>query len=142
MKVCGSCKTKKSLKDFYKKGDGWQSMCIDCTKKYHHSHFVDNRASYYASRDRSQQKIRDWIIQYKQSHPCVDCKGYFHPAAMHFHHLDPATKVDGIASLSRYSLRRVKDEVAKCELVCANCHAVKTWPDAGVVTETPAKRQS
>ena len=139
-KWCSRCETAKPVTAFYKKGTSRQSMCIDCTKAYHREHYLANKPAYYASRDRHQTHVRQWVMQYKRSHPCVDCGGYFHPAAMHFHHLDAATKIDGVSALARHSLRRVKAEIEKCILLCANCHAVRTWPNAGVATETSAKR--
>jgi len=44
--------------------------------------------------------------------PCMDCGGTFHPSAMTFDH--------------RPGTNKVKD-LAKCDLVCANCHAVRTF---------------
>jgi hypothetical protein len=59
----------------------------------------------------------------------VDCGGRFNPAAMHWHHIDAATKESNVAAAaSDLSRIRVLQEIAKCELVCANCHADRTWP--------------
>lgn len=46
------------------------------------------------------------------------------PGALHFHHLDPATKefALGQRGLTR-ALKRVQAEADKCVLLCANCHA-------------------
>jgi transposase-like protein len=46
------------------------------------------------------------------------------PAALHFHHVDPAQKSFGLAlrGVAR-SLERCRAEAAKCVLLCANCHA-------------------
>jgi hypothetical protein len=60
--------------------------------------------------------------------PCADCGGTFKPYQMDFDHRDPATKsfkvMTGRAMLM--STRRVLDEVAKCDVVCANCHRLRT----------------
>lgn len=69
-------------------------------------------------------KKRAFINQLKDN-PCVDCGGRFHPEAMHFDHL--RDKKRGIADLTTCSVSRILDEVQKCELVCANCHAVRTY---------------
>jgi transposase-like protein len=61
---------------------------------------------------------------------CVLC-GYDRcAAALHFHHRDPATKAFGVGSrgLGR-ALDRLREEAAKCVLLCANCH---TEVEAGV----------
>lgn len=46
-----------------------------------------------------------------------------HPGVLDFHHLDPLTKAFGISSggMSR-SWQKITEEIAKCILVCANCH--------------------
>ena len=60
--------------------------------------------------------------------PCSDCGGQFEPYQMDFDHRDPSIKsfnvMTGRAMLM--STRRVLDEVAKCDVVCANCHRIRT----------------
>jgi hypothetical protein len=80
--------------------------------------------------DQKRQRIAThvaWTRQLKMK-PCVDCGGSFHPAAMTFDHLPGTAKVLDIASLVRRgSIGVARAELAKCELVCANCHAVRTF---------------
>jgi hypothetical protein len=54
---------------------------------------------------------------------CIICGYDRHPGVLDFHHIDPATKSFGISSggLSR-SWISIQAELAKCVLVCANCH--------------------
>lgn len=68
---------------------------------------------------------RAMIISLKDS-PCTDCGGRFPPCAMHFDHLDPSTKKFIIAKKLNTSKENILEEIAKCELVCANCHAIRT----------------
>ena len=61
--------------------------------------------------------------------PCIDCGGEYLPHQMDFDHREPAAKEFNLAS-SRAMLisrERLLLEVAKCEIVCANCHAVRTF---------------
>ena len=55
---------------------------------------------------------------------CIVCGYDRHPAALHFHHLDPASKS---FLLSRHGVTRsykeAQAEADKCVLLCANCHA-------------------
>jgi hypothetical protein len=55
---------------------------------------------------------------------CASCGYARHPAALQFHHLDPATKSFGLGvrGITR-SIARLREEAAKCVLLCANCHA-------------------
>ncbi len=56
---------------------------------------------------------------------CSRCGGKFHDRVYDFHHRDPSTK-EGAHSdiLSNHSLAAVAAEVAKCDLLCANCHRI------------------
>jgi transposase-like protein len=66
---------------------------------------------------------------------CRLCGYDRHPAALQFHHLDPATKAFGLATQGvARSLARAREEAAKCVLVCANCHAEV---EAGIATIPP-----
>jgi hypothetical protein len=69
---------------------------------------------------------------------CAIC-GYDRcPAALHFHHVDPATKAFGLAhgGWSR-SLESARAEAAKCVLLCGNCHAEV---EAGVTARPRGRR--
>lgn len=79
---------------------------------------------------RSGRKCRDKKLQRVRAlknKPCLDCGGMFHPEAMEFDHRDGEIKSFSVATFAR----NVGDdlfykEVAKCDLVCANCHRVRT----------------
>lgn len=72
--------------------------------------------------------IRDWIIADKESRPCADCGNMFRYYVTQYDHLPKYRKSFAIAKFKNHtaSLDKVKAEVAKCELVCANCHAERT----------------
>lgn len=58
---------------------------------------------------------------------CVDCGYNTHPAALDFDHIDGTTKVDNVSKLARLrSWAAIEAEIAKCEVVCANCHRIRT----------------
>lgn len=50
---------------------------------------------------------------------------------MDFDHVS-GEKIGCLATLAdaRYKLEKLKEEIAKCEIVCANCHRVRTWKRA------------
>lgn len=58
--------------------------------------------------------------------PCLDCGGHFHPAAMDFDHVRGEKKFC-IAARKYSPLWMLEEESKKCDLVCANCHRVRTW---------------
>jgi hypothetical protein len=60
--------------------------------------------------------------------PCMDCDGRYPPCAMEFDHRDSTTKVQGVTRMiGRASIERILAEVDKCDIVCANCHRLRTF---------------
>jgi 5-methylcytosine-specific restriction endonuclease McrA len=71
-------------------------------------------------------KARELLIQTKQR-PCMDCGGTFPPYVMHFDHRVPSQKVLTVSALAGAgSIKNMLNEITKCDLVCANCHAIRT----------------
>lgn len=59
--------------------------------------------------------------------PCAACGGKFHPVCMDWHHRDESAKTFNIASGFRYAKPRILAEIAKCDLLCANCHRMESY---------------
>lgn len=57
--------------------------------------------------------------------PSVDCGGHSPPEAMDFDHIR-GEKLKSVSLMLNHSLDAILEEIAKCELVCANCHRVRT----------------
>lgn len=68
---------------------------------------------------------RGLIEKHKEKHGCVRCK-VRDPRVLEFHHVDTKQKEFNIADYyySQYSLVRLKREIAKCIVICANCHRI------------------
>lgn len=68
------------------------------------------------------------FIDSLKSKPCFDCGGVFPPHVMQFDHRVPANKSFDIGTRYRTrSVIRILAEVEKCDVVCANCHAERTY---------------
>jgi hypothetical protein len=59
--------------------------------------------------------------------PCADCGRRFLPCAMQFDHRDPATKTYEVTRIISRARSVILAEVAKCDIVCANCHRQRTY---------------
>jgi hypothetical protein len=59
--------------------------------------------------------------------PCVDCGRRFPPCVMQFDHRDPATKMFVISRSRTRAHATLLAEVAKCDIVCTNCHRDRTY---------------
>ena len=84
--------------------------------------------SCYRSRDRQVAKLREVVNGLKVNNPCQDCGKYYPHWVMQFDHIEGHKKYLEVSCMVKwgYSLERVFAEIAKCELVCANCHANRT----------------
>ena len=77
------------------------------------------------------QRNRLRIQELKRS-PCSDCGGAYHPKIMHFDHAR-GTKLQNLSSATAllWGWRKIEEEIAKCDLVCPTCHAIRTMDRAG-----------
>ena len=126
-KLCGRCRRLLPLSNFHRYHDDFQPWCKACKSEYAAAYYVRNKARRLEYNNRRRRAAREWYQGLKSGKPCADCKCFFDPAAMQWDHLPGAVKVADVAGLfARGSHTRVLEEIDKCKLVCANCHAVRT----------------
>lgn len=108
----------------------WDVVCTKCGRKYHyvvkekgkphkgHTRTVCNSCMVNERRfAKREQLVRE------AGGKCERCGYDRYPGALHFHHLDEENKLFNISGSHGYSLGALQEEVKKCVLVCANCHA-------------------
>ena len=80
------------------------------------------------------KKILAWLADYKVSSGCVKCGYNEHHCALDFHHNDETTKSFALSAAQRklYGMAKVKTEVAKCSVLCANCHRIHHHQNKGI----------
>lgn len=129
-KRCSKCKVEKPRSEFPKNSarrDGFHSQCKMCQREYVRSHYQANRRYYIDKARKRTNTIRKQVDVLKDV-PCADCGRRFPPCAMDFDHRDGEEKIIEVSSLSkRGSKKRLMDEIAKCDVVCACCHRVRTF---------------
>lgn len=82
--------------------------------------------SYDKNGEKNRQRWRDKLASLK-SGPCLDCGNSYPPYVMQFDHRDPDQKLFHIDSVSMSrQADKLAAEIAKCDLICANCHAERT----------------
>ena len=71
--------------------------------------------------------LRAYVRELKDN-PCTDCGVVYHYSQMQFDHVR-GEKLKDINRMmhDRHSIETIMKEIEKCELVCANCHALRTW---------------
>ena len=98
-----------------------------------------NRAYYHRSSEEQRQRIKDrhtenkhksreYIRSLKDSLKCYQC-GEDHIAVLDFHHLDPLQKDGNVSTAwaNGWSTKKIDDEIAKCVVLCSNCHRKHHW---------------
>ena len=92
------------------------------------AYYRRNRASEIA-RVQVRQRGTVELLRGLRERPCMDCGGSFEPHQMDFDHRSDAMKsfrlTSGDALLRPTAV--ILDEAAKCDVVCANCHRIRTW---------------
>ena len=131
MKQCGMCKVNKDLSEFAKdknRKDGHAAKCKTCHKDLAKAHYQRNKATYAKTHREKKQKIQKHLQQLKEASPCTDCGEYYPYYVMQYDHLPQYEKSFHLGNCGRVpSVKRANEEIAKCQLVCANCHAVRTY---------------
>ena len=109
-------------------------MCKTCQRKYGQAHYQAYRLAYIKKariRNAEQSRINaEYLIEYLGQHPCVDC-GENDIVVLEFDHQRDKLLAVSVLCREGYSLDKVKQEIAKCEVVCANCHRRRTAKQFG-----------
>lgn len=78
---------------------------------------------------RMSRYMRSVVDRYKVLVGCSRCGFNYHARALDLHHVDPSTKHSTVSHLinSAVSWSRVKAEIRKCVVLCANCHRIEHY---------------
>lgn len=127
-KKCNDCGTEQGLSNFSKKGDGLRHICKVCARAFRKRNYQKNKEAIkkrLAVTNKLLQQRNARYLRTLKDVPCLDCKQKFSPYAMQFDHVR-GEKEFNISKATRFSRERLEAEMKKCEIVCANCHAVRT----------------
>ena len=96
------------------------------SRKHNERYRTLNRDKFLAEQRAANKRNREKINELK-SQPCVDCNVQYPPYVMDFDHVGDFKKRANVSRLAGLKLETILEEVAKCELVCANCHRERTY---------------
>lgn len=125
-KFCGKCEQTKTTDEFHRRGKGLQPYCKTC-KKENDAEYRRANMPYFVEKAKAQRvEVAKWYAALKDK-PCNDCGGKFDPVCMQWDHLPQYSKSANVSNLAKTGRKSaVLAEIKKCELVCANCHALRT----------------
>lgn len=100
---------------------GFQNRCKPC---------MSLRVTSRPGREANIARVRE----IKETTPCADCGRYYPFYVMDFDHLDGEQKTAEIARMlhGSWAWASIEAEIAKCELVCSNCHRSRTYFRANI----------
>jgi len=130
---CRTCHQPKCVEDFPLRGGGIRrTECKKCFGIRQRKHYRNNKAAYIVRNVRRTKEERkrqaQVVFDLKDGKQCVDCGVPYRAWQLQFDHPPGAHKIGDVASIvGNVSETRLMSEIAKCDLVCANCHADRTY---------------
>ena len=133
---CGRCGVEKPVSEFnWRRRHRGQrdNFCRPCHAEYKQEHYAANRQRYVdQARERkrivAERRMR-FLLDYFAEHPCRDC-GEDDPVVLEFDHLsDKAFNISHALPFRAWAT--ILAEIAKCDVVCANCHRRRTATRGG-----------
>lgn len=128
MRVCSTCNS--SYQDFGQRA----SFCRSCKQAYdreYHARRSDEKKRRKQELQRQRQIAnRQFMYNYLSTNPCEVC-GETDPVVLEFDHIDQTTKLIAVSLMVCHSLDKIKEEIAKCRVLCANCHKRHTAVQLG-----------
>ena len=76
----------------------------------------------------TQEKIMEILEELNIDYKCKKCSYSKNTAALHFHHKVKKEKLYEISKMRTFSKERLKEEISKCDILCANCHIEEHHP--------------
>lgn len=121
MKVCNKC----GSNDLSRPNAPY---CRKCRKEIDRNYYLNNKKLVRQKRKADRDRFVAWLNSLKDNKPCTDCGNIFRWWVLQWDHLPQYKKDFNISEVrsKQYSKDKVLKEVAKCELVCANCHSDRT----------------
>ena len=120
------CRKCGEVKEFYSKS----TRCKECLGAYH-KQWRERNPNYGREYNKTYKtkasQLRERLSATKLSRGCIDCGYKAYAVSLHFDHRDPKLKLFNLSSVPASTPWEVIEaEIAKCDVRCANCHAVKT----------------
>lgn len=131
MKLCRTCKEQKLPVEFNackRNADGFDTQCKACRREYDNRHYASSdkrREEIRLNRKRTELEVRRLIGEYLLDKSCVGC-GIDDRRVLQFDHRDGVKKSFNVAEHGGRSWKTVLNEIEKCDIRCANCHAIRT----------------
>jgi hypothetical protein len=136
-KICSGCGQAKAEDQFdwkYQAKGIRRTRCKTCMSIYSKRHYLSNKEIYkkrgVINGRLGKHRLATLVYKYLEEHSCVDC-GQSNPLLLDFDHRNDKFKSISEMIKSRYSWDKIKEEISKCDVRCANCHRMRTAKQFG-----------
>jgi hypothetical protein len=139
-KKCSKCQKNKNIDAFFwkNKAKGWRhSQCKDCYRNCRNpqEQYIKRKKEYLIRannrRIKKQTENRIKLLEYFKTHHCINC-GENNPIVLDFDHRDHKDKKYHISRMiSTYNWETIISEIEKCDVLCSNCHRIRTSKQFG-----------
>ena len=115
-----------------RKPSGFRAICKICRNTYQkvsRAAQASQQGRKYTQRDEyTKRQKKAMVAALKGATPCADCNRNYPAVCMDFDHRPGENKMGQIAQMLNmtFTWRDILEEMAKCDLVCANCHRIRT----------------
>lgn len=106
-------------------GVAYKNPLDERAREARRKHYRKNKDQYIARNQKAKEEKLAFVRAQKDV-PCMDCGVQYPYYVMEFDHREPNKKSANIGRLLGNSWKRLTEEVAKCDVVCANCHRERT----------------
>lgn len=100
----------------------WRGNNLEASREAARRYHRENKGKIYAVQALRKKRRKKVIDRLKTLYGCTFCRFRAHPSALDFHHRDPQEKCFPIARGRLLSEARLRSELKKCIVLCANCH--------------------
>lgn len=100
--------------------------CARCHNEYEKAYYKTHPRSINASHQKRKELLRK-LIQEAKNKPCADCGQSYPYYVMDFDHQRDKKFNLSVAVSKVMSFTKVQEEIDKCDVVCANCHRIRTF---------------
>ena len=76
---------------------------------------------------KQKESLAQYLKDLKEKNPCMDCKVSYPYYMMDFDHVRGTKQANVAELINTLSKKRLDEEIAKCEVVCSNCHRARTY---------------
>jgi HNH endonuclease len=137
-KICNHCGIEKDEEEFswrYEYLGIRNKSCKDCQSNFNKSYYQGDTYERHKQVIRERKAVaretaRDYVYNYLLTHPCESC-GETDPRVLEFHHVGEKDMAVTTMTGGGYSIERIKAELEKCQVLCANCHRRITVEERG-----------